>query len=187
MKAILPTLALVAATAFAQQRCDAMYPEVYCNTTEILAFEGYDCKQFHVFISRGSDEPYPGRQGNLTSQICSKLGKDKCSYEDIKYPAKSTAWGKEKWCESAAAGAANGQAQFRGYHDQCPDSKLILMGYSQGGSVAQDILGGGGGQVFECEQASNPALDASIASNGKLPSHITNYANILTIPKSLQQ
>jgi acetylxylan esterase len=175
MKAILPTLALVAATAFAQQRCDAMYPEVYCNTTEILAFEGYDCKQFHIFLSRGSDEPYPGRQGNISSQICSKLGKDKCSFENIKYPAKSTAWGKEKWCESAAAGAANGQAQFKGYHDQCPDAKLILLGYSQGGSVAQDILGGGGGHVFECEQASNPALDASIASNGKLTTQTTNH------------
>jgi hypothetical protein len=168
MKTVLPTLSLIAGVALAQKRCDAPYPEVYCNTTEILAFESYDCKPYHVFIVRGSDEPYPGRQGNVTQQICSKLGKDQCSFENVEYPAKSSAWGKEEWCKSAAKGAMNGQAQLAGYHQQCPDSKLILLGYSQGGSVAQDMLGGGGGPAFECEQASNPALDSSIGDSSKL-------------------
>jgi len=162
MKAVLSTLPLIAAVALAQGRCDAPYPNTYCNTTEILAFEGYDCKPYHVFIVRGSDEPYPGRQGNLTSQICSRIGSNECSFENIEYPAKSTAWGKEEWCKSAAKGAQSGLAQFSGYSQNCPDSKLILLGFSQGASVAQDILGGGGGPVFECEQATNAALDSSV-------------------------
>jgi|TARA_R110002003_G_scaffold79_8_gene7085 hypothetical protein len=163
MKAALSTLALMAAVAYAQDRCDAPYPNTFCNTTEILAFQSSDCKAYHVFLARGSDEPYPGRQGNITREICSRLGSNDCGFENIEYPAKSTAWGKDEWCKSAAKGAASGQSQMKAYAQKCPNSKLILLGFSQGAAVAQDILGGGGGQVFECEQASNPALDASSA------------------------
>lgn len=35
-----------------------------------------------------------------------------------------------------------------GYGEDCPDSKLILTGYSQGAHVIGDMLGGGGG-TFE--------------------------------------
>ncbi|QRD07390.1 hypothetical protein JI435_132160 [Parastagonospora nodorum SN15] len=162
MKAVLSTLALIATVAVAQQRCDAEYPETYCNTTEIVSFQTSDCKPFHVFIVRGSDEPYPGRQGNVSSQVCASLGKDQCGFENIEYPAKSTAWGKEEWCKSASKGASGGQAQVKAYSEKCPKSKLILFGFSQGASVAQDILGGGGGHVFECDQDTNPALESSI-------------------------
>ncbi|KAH5412837.1 hypothetical protein HBI23_157890 [Parastagonospora nodorum] len=162
MKAVLSTIALIATVAVAQQRCDAEYPETYCNTTEIVSFQTSDCKPFHVFIVRGSDEPYPGRQGNVSSQVCASLGKDQCGFENIEYPAKSTAWGKEEWCKSASKGASGGQAQVKAYSEKCPKSKLILFGFSQGASVAQDILGGGGGHVFECDQDTNPALESSI-------------------------
>jgi acetylxylan esterase len=187
MKTVLSTLPLIAAVTFAQQRCDAPYPEVYCNTTEILAFQSYDCKPFHVFIVRGSDEPYPGRQGNVTHQICSKLGSDQCSFENIEYPARSSAWGKGEWCKSAAKGALNGQAQLAGYSKQCPDSKLILLGYSQGGSVAQDVLGGGGGPAFGCEQAFNGPLESSVGDQSKLDIRILRSFRMLIWQKLLQQ
>lgn len=74
---------------------------------------------------------------------------------------KSTAWGKDEWCKSASQGQANGQAQMKDYSQRCPNARLILLGYSQGGAVAQDILGGGGGKVFECEQPDSPALDST--------------------------
>ncbi|PGH04991.1 hypothetical protein AJ80_08418 [Polytolypa hystricis UAMH7299] len=32
------------------------------------------------------------------------------------------------------------------YVEKCPDSKIVLMGYSQGAQVIGDILGGGGGE-----------------------------------------
>lgn len=157
------SLAFFGAVAFAQQRCDAPYPEsgVYCNTTEILAFQSSDCSPYHVFIVRGSDEPYPGRLGNVTSEICKEIGNGDCTFENVEYPAKSTAWGKTEWCKSAGKGAVNGQAQLKAYAEKCSDSKLILLGFSQGAAVTQDILGGGGGAVFECTQDTNPALDRS--------------------------
>jgi hypothetical protein len=115
MKAVISTLTLIAATAVAQERCDAEDPIVYCNTTEILAYQSSDCKPYHLFIVRGSDEPYPGRQGNISSQLCASLGNDQCGFESIEYPAKSTAWGKEEWCKSAGKGASDGQAQVKAY------------------------------------------------------------------------
>lgn len=169
---LLPSVILAlgaASLALAQERCDAPRPNVYCNTTEILAYHSDDCKPFHVFIVRGSDEPYPGRLGNLTKEICSEIGgTDKCGYEDVEYPSKSSAWGKDAWCNSATKGAKNGQEQMQAYSKKCPKSKLIVLGFSQGGSVAQDMLGGGGGPTFECEQGENPPLDVTSApgSNG---------------------
>ncbi|KAF9697643.1 hypothetical protein EKO04_004338 [Ascochyta lentis] len=169
----LSALALFGALALAQERCDAPYPNVYCNTTEILAYQSDDCKPYHVFIARGSDEPYPGRLGNITSEICKGIGKDDCSFENIEYPAKSTAWGVDEWCKSAAKGAANGQAQVKAYSDKCSHSKLILLGYSQGASVTQDMMGGGGGQVFQCTQDTNPALDRSTSPGANVVAAVT--------------
>lgn len=172
MKAVLSVLALLATGVLAQgepERCDAPYPNVFCNTTEILKFQSDSCSSYHIFLARGSDEPYPGRLGNITREICKSIGSNDCTFENIKYPAKSTAWGKDEWCKSAGKGAAAGQSQMKSYSQKCPNSKLILLGFSQGAAVAQDILGGGGGKVFECEQQSNPALDPTTApgSNSK--------------------
>ncbi|KAJ4334394.1 hypothetical protein N0V95_009184 [Ascochyta clinopodiicola] len=169
----LASLALLGAVAFAQDRCDAPYPNVYCNTTEILAYQSEDCTPYHIFVTRGSDEPYPGRLGNLTSEICKGIGNNDCSFESIEYPAKSTAWGVDEWCKSAGKGAANGQAQVKAYAEKCSDSKLILLGYSQGASVTQDILAGGGGPVFECTQDTNPALDRSTSPGVNVVAAVT--------------
>ncbi|KAH6629192.1 Alpha/Beta hydrolase protein [Boeremia exigua] len=169
----LSSVAVLAAVAFAQERCDAPYPTVFCNTTEILALKSDDCSPYHVFIVRGSDEPYPGRVGNLTSEICKQIGKDDCTYEDVEYPAKSTAWGQDEWCKSASKGAVNGQAQVKAYAEKCSDSKLILLGLSQGASVAQDILGGGGGDVFECTQDINEAIDPSTSPGSQIVAAVT--------------
>jgi hypothetical protein len=169
----LSSLALFGAVAFAQDRCDAPYPNTFCNTTEILAYQSDDCTPYHVFITRGSDEPYPGRLGNLTKEVCEQIGKDDCSFENIEYPAKSTAWGVDEWCKSASKGASNGQAQVKAYSKKCSDSKLILVGFSQGAAVTQDILGGGGGQVFECTQDTNPALDRSTGAGANIVVAVT--------------
>ncbi|KAF1829154.1 alpha/beta-hydrolase [Decorospora gaudefroyi] len=175
MKAtIAPFLLLIAGLALGQERCDAPSPSVFCNTTEILAYETSDCRPFQVFVTRGSDEPYPGRLGNLTREICSGIGgTDECGFENVVYPAKSTSWGTDVWCDSAGQGAVNGQAQMKAYSEKCPDSKLILLGFSQGGAVAQDILGGGGGKVFACEQDANPAMDPTSSPGANVVAAVT--------------
>jgi predicted esterase len=61
----------------------------------------------------------------------------------------------------------NGQAQMRNYTQRCPNSHLIVMGFSQGGSVQLDVLGGGGGELWGCMQESNPAMNITSAPGSK--------------------
>lgn len=166
MKGIVPKLFFIIGFALAQERCDAPSPSIFCNTTEILAYESSECTTFHIFVTRGSDEPYPGRLGNITKEICAGIGSEQCGFENVQFPAKSTAWGADVWCKSAAAGASNGQKQMKAYSKKCPDSKLMMLGFSQGAAVTQDILGGGGGDVFACTQDTNPALDEEVGKKG---------------------
>jgi hypothetical protein len=121
-----------------------------CVAPEVIAWESSECQQYHIFVARGSDSSYPGHQGPLVNLICQGL--EDCGYENIIYPANSSSTGPGNWCKSAHKGAINGQKQLRDYAERCPDSKLILTGFSQGGSVVLDIIGGGGGGPgFDCE------------------------------------
>lgn len=46
------------------------------------------------------------------------------------------------------------------YVARCSESKVVLLGFSQGATVTQDLLGGGGGPLFGlCEQGGNEGLD----------------------------
>ncbi|KAH7125625.1 Alpha/Beta hydrolase protein [Dendryphion nanum] len=129
-----------------------------CYDPAVLNLETSSCGAYHIFVARGSDSPKPGHQGELIRLVCDGLNAT-CGYENIDYPANSSWAGKEAWCLSAAKGAKGGQQQMTDYARRCPDAKLILFGFSQGGSVGMDILGGGGGPVFECVQAENPPLN----------------------------
>lgn len=120
------------------------------------------CKDLHVFLARGNNEPYPGRQGKLAGAICSGLSS--CDYEDIQFNNPLEA----PYCRSVEEGAANGLAQIRAYNERCPDSALVVSGYSQGAHVLGDVLGGGGGIFFqECRQKTNEGLGADTPAGKK--------------------
>ena len=57
---------------------------------------------------------------------------------------------------------------MRNYTQRCPDSHLIVMGFSQGGSVMLDVLGGGGGPLWGCEQKSNPNMNITSPPGSKI-------------------
>ena len=120
------------------------------------------CDDVHVFIAKGNNEPYPGRQGKLVSAICD--GVEGCDYEDIQFYNPRPA----PYCGSVAEGASNGVAQITEYNARCPDTKLVVSGYSQGGQIVGDILGGGGGVLFEdCQQPGNAGISANSAAGKK--------------------
>lgn len=98
-----------------------------------------DCSAVHIFIAKGWNETYPGRQGKLAGAIC--YGLDSCDYEDVLFSNTP----EDDYCGSVTEGAINGVAQITAYNERCPDSQLVVSGYSQGSNVAGDILGGGGG------------------------------------------
>lgn len=74
------------------------------------------------------------------------------------------------WCKSAYIGATQGKKQMREYAERCPESKLILLGFSQGGSVGLDILGGAGGddEVMGCHQEASEPLDHETSPGNKI-------------------
>ncbi|KAM0321269.1 hypothetical protein ACHAPQ_009536 [Fusarium lateritium] len=102
-----------------------------------------DCKDVHIFLAKGNNEPEPGRQGKLAGAICSGL--KSCDYEDIHFSNPLPA----PYCDSVTEGVVNGKKQITAYNKRCPNSKLVVSGYSQGAHVVGDILGGGGGVFFE--------------------------------------
>lgn len=136
-----------------------------------IAERAQNCSSVHFFLARGTSETYPGRQGRLVNATCSRLSN--CDYEDIIYPASSNST--TGFCWSAESGVQNGTQQLVDYANRCPDTKLVISGYSQGAQVVGDILGGGGGQLWGlCKQSRNLALDTSISAsnNSKFSSRI---------------
>lgn len=123
------------------------------------------CSSVHVFLAKGGNEPYPGRQGKLAGAIC--YGLPSCDYEDILY---YNANGSD-YCAGVSEGDRNGLAQLTAYADRCPDAKLVLSGYSQGANIVGDLLGGvvsGEGRIFdECDVDPSPALDPSTSPGDK--------------------
>lgn len=128
-----------------------------------------ECQTWHHFLVRGSTSPKPGHVIETVGKICNTLNTaekpNACGYEDVEYWAMN---GGDRWCRSAHEGAINGHAQMKNYTERCPDSHLILVGFSQGGSVALDILGGGGGELWGCEQEYNPPMNRSTAPGNKV-------------------
>lgn len=126
---------------------------------------GGPCTDVHIFLAKGWNEEYPGRQGKLAGAICSGLSS--CDYEDIQFYNTPDA----DYCASVTEGDTNGVAQMTAYADRCPDSRLVLSGYSQGANVAGDILGGGGGrfgnETVYCTVGDTVGLDRSTSPGNK--------------------
>ncbi|KAL3421697.1 Acetylxylan esterase 6 [Phlyctema vagabunda] len=121
------------------------------------------CSAVHIFVARGFDEEYPGRQSVLVDAVCDDLSS--CDYEDIVWVT-SMEYG---FCDAVSVGTANGLSQITKYNEQCPDAALVLTGYSQGAHVVGDMLGGGNGTFFDgCVQKSNDGLDPSTAPGNKI-------------------
>ena len=89
------------------------------------------CQDVHLFLARGTSEPYPGRQSKIVQAVCQGIGN--CGYEDIMYPAGFS----PSYCASVSAGINAGTSQITAYAARCPNSKLVLTGYSQA-SVASE-------------------------------------------------
>ncbi|KAH8890112.1 alpha/beta-hydrolase [Thozetella sp. PMI_491] len=119
------------------------------------------CQSVHIFLARGTSEPYPGRQSAIVSAACSGLSS--CGYEDITYPADFNTY-----CSSVYAGVTGGTSQITAYAARCPNAKIILSGYSQGAQVLGDILGGGGGTSSGCTQPTNVGLNPATSPGNKI-------------------
>ncbi|KAK4891476.1 hypothetical protein LTR27_009971 [Elasticomyces elasticus] len=89
-----------------------------------------------TLVSRGSEEP----QGQSVLETiaggiaAALLGSGS---NEVVYPALLSFW------DSAPIGVTNAQQQLQDYYEQCPDGKIVLLGYSQGSYVLTTALAGG--------------------------------------------
>ncbi|OJZ83100.1 carbohydrate esterase family 5 protein [Aspergillus luchuensis CBS 106.47] len=95
------------------------------------------CAKVHMMLARGTTESYPGLLGSLTDLVMDAIPDS--DYENIIYPATQ-----EGSTPSYEEGIYNGTAQLKAYVKACPETKVVLFGYSQGAMVVSDMLAGGG-------------------------------------------
>jgi hypothetical protein len=126
-----------------QQKTSLLFLLTNAAAAHSIGIRASECKDVHVFLAKGNNEPYPGRQGVLAKAICD--GYKSCDYEDIIFNNPLEA----PFCDSVTEGVVNGKKQITEYNKKCPKSKLVVSGYSQGAQVVGDILGGGGGVFFQ--------------------------------------
>lgn len=92
----------------------------------------FPCAEVHMMLARGTTENYPGLLGTLTNKILDAIpGSD---YENIIYPATQ-----EGSTPSYGEGIRNGTAQLKRYASVCPNSKIVLFGYSQVWHISIDF------------------------------------------------
>ncbi|KAK4142030.1 Alpha/Beta hydrolase protein [Dichotomopilus funicola] len=115
------------------------------------------CNEVQIFIAVGHGETFPGGQQSIAEQVCA--GRSSCAYSNIDYPA--TAGG--DYCQIATDAINTAVSDITDYVAGCPDAKIVLSGWSQGGWIVTDIISGGGGPgggvAAGCTQADTAPLD----------------------------
>ncbi|TKW55776.1 Acetylxylan esterase [Colletotrichum tanaceti] len=96
------------------------------------------CTDLHIFLARGWNEGYPGRQQLVIDATCNGLAS--CDYEDILFDASNP----QGYPVAVEQGRASGVSQVKAYAERCPDSKIALSGYSEGANVVGNILADSG-------------------------------------------
>ncbi|KAG6902120.1 hypothetical protein C0995_004066 [Termitomyces sp. Mi166 len=93
------------------------------------------CSAVHVITARASTEP-PG-EGIIGAVVTTIVdgSSQTVSREAIAYPATLT-----NYLVSESEGVTAMKTQLAAQASACPDTKIVLMGYSQGAQVAGDVL-----------------------------------------------
>lgn len=83
------------------------------------------CNKIQIFTAVGHGETYPGVQRSITTAVCQGLSS--CGVANILYPSTSSGNG----CKAIEEGIAYGRTAITDYATKCPDSKIVVMGWSQ--------------------------------------------------------
>lgn len=95
------------------------------SVVALVATQSTQCKDVHILIAVGHGESYPGAQKSIATAVCSKLSS--CDYANIQYDSTSNG----DFCVAVVGGIKNGKTALTNYVKQCPNSKIVLMGWSQ--------------------------------------------------------
>lgn len=118
-----------------------------------------DCPAVHVFGARETTAP-PGF-GTASSVVESIVDAfPGATSEAIDYPAA----GDDQYAASVQAGVKAVVDQVDSFVADCPDSQVVLVGYSQGGQIMDDAICGGGDPNFGVTDTAVPLSDDSVAA-----------------------
>ncbi|KAI1107971.1 carbohydrate esterase family 5 protein [Jackrogersella minutella] len=97
-----------------------------------------NCPGIHIFGARETTAP-PGFGSALTVVNLIQQANGGATSESIIYPAA----GGNVYGASVAAGVAAVANQTKVFNQMCPDSKIVMVGYSQGAQIVDDAFCGG--------------------------------------------
>lgn len=125
-----------------------------------LAGRQADCSAIHIITARASTEPAgEGIIGGVADGI--EESNSGVTREAVDYPAKLF-----PYASSSEQGTEALTEQLTAYVNNCPESKVFLLGYSQGAHVIGDVLCGGGGVPGIGSES--PPISTEIGDKGKL-------------------
>ncbi|CZT25098.1 related to acetylxylan esterase precursor [Ramularia collo-cygni] len=100
---------------------------------------GQSCPNIHIFGARETTAPAGyGTGGEFIDLILNAYSG--ATAEAIDYPAQ----GDGLYASSVQQGTKNIASQINSFNTKCPDSKLVVVGYSQGAQIGDNALCGGG-------------------------------------------
>ncbi|KAM5430221.1 hypothetical protein McanMca71_007298 [Microsporum canis] len=119
-----------------------------------------NCKAVHIIVARGTnEEPGEGPQGPIADAIENMLGGTADSAA-LDYPASIF----PTYAKSVATGVTNMKKMITEYATRCPQSKLVLMGFSQGAQVIGDTLCGTDEAFFPSTEPIAPTLGKKVVA-----------------------
>ncbi|KAF9873741.1 cutinase [Colletotrichum karsti] len=123
----------------------------------------------HLIVARGSSEPVGvGRIGSVANGVVAAIPGSQI--EPLDYPAKF-----ENYSISVEDGAIAMNLALTQYNARCPNSKVALLGYSQGAHVAGDTLCG------SVDEDAGEALDLEFNRTAPIASSIVDQSVIAVI------
>nr|CEG05627.1 unnamed protein product [Fusarium clavum] len=126
MRPLALSTAVLAAGTFAQKSDKTCYDGLY------------------MIAARGTGEDQgPGVIGKIADAVAERINGSHVT--GLSYPATLQ---EPAYEESESKGVESLQKDLNNYFDKCPDSKVAVFGYSQGGQVATDVFCGGSGGDF---------------------------------------
>ncbi|TQN72028.1 Acetylxylan esterase 2 [Colletotrichum shisoi] len=117
----------------------ALTPLAHAGKNSIASRQNVNttCTDIHYFKAQGTTLPYPGSLITVLDPLMRAFPRS--NYEDIVYPATD-----EEGSDGYSKGVQNSAKQINFFAEACPESQIVLMGYSQGALVLGDILAGRG-------------------------------------------
>ncbi|KAI9715609.1 MAG: hypothetical protein M1828_000752 [Chrysothrix sp. TS-e1954] len=102
----------------------------------------------HIIAARGTNESTPngtpGAVGKVANAIAARI--PGTTIEGLFYPATAV---NPIYTKSDDTGANHMKTAIKNYATRCPNTKIVLLGYSQGGEVTMDALCGQSSVGFE--------------------------------------